>query len=105
MRETGVIPALDVDTIYDVPNTYHKAGLDTEILRHFDLRRLHGAVDLSLWEDIVARIRTPDGLVNIAVVGKYTVLDAYKSLGEALVHGALQIMFKPKSHGSIRSTK
>lgn len=92
VRETGVISALDVDTIYDVPNTYHQAGLDTEILRHFNLLSDAGQqkVDLSLWEDIVARIRAPDGQVNIAVVGKYTVLiDAYKSLGEALVHGAL----------------
>ena len=43
VRETGVISALDVDTIYDVPNTYHQAGLDTEILRHFNFCLMLGS--------------------------------------------------------------
>src|SRR3546814_2897072 len=47
-------------------------------------------IDLARWEDIVRLIRVPEGEVTIAVVGKYTnLLDAYKSLGEALTHGGI----------------
>ena len=46
--------------------------------------------DLSKWVDILERIREPEGEVRIAVVGKYTnLLDAYKSLAEALTHGGI----------------
>jgi len=92
VKESRVIPALDVDTIYDVPNTYHREGLDTEVLRFFGLlgENETGAVDLERWEKIVHGVRAPEGEVTIAVVGKYTVLlDAYKSLAEALTHGGI----------------
>ncbi len=91
VREERVIPALDVSTIYEVPITYHARGFDTEVLKHFGLRRGEEAeVDLSRWEDIVRRIKSPEGEVNIAIVGKYTNLqDAYMSLGEALTHGGI----------------
>ncbi len=92
VKESRVIPALDVDTIYDVPNTYHREGLDTEVLRFFGLLgdTETSTVDLSRWEKIVHGVRSPEGEVTIAVVGKYTVLlDAYKSLSEALTHGGL----------------
>lgn len=92
VKESRVIPALDVDTIYDVPNTYHREGLDTEVLRFFGLLGDDelGTVDLTRWEDIVQGVRAPEGEVTVAVVGKYTVLlDAYKSLNEALTHGGI----------------
>lgn len=92
VKESRVISALDVDTIYDVPNTYHKEGLDTEVLRYFDLlgEEEEGDVDLSRWTEIVSRVRSPEGSVTIAIVGKYTgLLDAYKSLNEALTHGGI----------------
>lgn len=87
--ESAVIPALDVKTIYEVPLSYHNEGLDVEVLKAFGLA--HGeSPDLSRWEEIVDRIKKPDGEVNIAVVGKYVELpDAYKSLNEALVHGGV----------------
>jgi CTP synthase len=89
VRESAVIPALDADSIYDVPLIYHKEGLDNEVLAHFGLES-QNEPDLSRWEEISARIHNPDGEVTIAVVGKYTVLpDAYKSLMEALVHGGI----------------
>lgn len=82
-----VIEALDVDTIYQVPLSYAKAGLDLQVLNYFGMKHENPA-DLSRWEEIVKHIRSPDKEVNIAVVGKYTALkDAYKSLSEALVHG------------------
>jgi CTP synthase len=71
-----------------VPLVYHREGLDMEICRHFDLPL--NEPDLSVWQDIVHRMGNPEGEVNIAVVGKYTsLLDSYKSLAEALIHGGL----------------
>jgi CTP synthase len=85
----GVIPALDVESIYEVPIRYHEEGLDNQLLRHFGLPH-EREPDLSRWQEIVGRLRRPEGEVTIAVVGKYTGLqDAYKSLGEALTHGGI----------------
>ncbi|HUG62095.1 MAG TPA: CTP synthase [Methylomirabilota bacterium] len=89
VRQSAVIPGLDVGTIYEVPLAYHAEGLDAEVLAAFGITDAR-APNLSRWEAIVQRIKNPEGAVNIAVVGKYTVLkDAYKSLIEALVHGGI----------------
>jgi CTP synthase len=81
-----VIPALDVSSIYQVPISYHKEGLDEQVLRYFDMAA--PAPNLSKWESIVHKIAHPEGEVTIGVVGKYTaLLDSYKSLSEALTHG------------------
>jgi CTP synthase len=88
VREEAVVPALDVKSIYQVPISYHKQGLDTEVCRHFNLDAPEP--DLSAWEEVVQRATAPEGEVTIAVVGKYTgLLDAYKSLAEALAHGGI----------------
>jgi CTP synthase len=88
LRESRVIPALDVDTIYDVPNAYHAEGFDREVCSHFGIEAPEPR--LGQWQTIVSRIRKPEGEVNIAVVGKYTHLkDSYKSLAEALSHGGI----------------
>ena len=89
VRESAVIQAMDVDTIYDVPHAYHAEGLDSEVLAVFGIK---GAVepDLTKWKTITHNIREPEGDVTIAIVGKYTGLkDAYKSLNESLVHGGI----------------
>jgi CTP synthase len=84
-----VIPALDVKTIYEVPLTYHAEGLDTQVLDCFGIKDAKEP-DLTIWKDVVRRIKEPQGEVNIAVIGKYTNLaDSYKSLNEALVHGGI----------------
>ena len=89
VRPESVIPALDADSIYDVPLQYHAEGLDREVLRHFNLS-FYEEPDLGRWDRIMQAIRNPEGEVTIAVVGKYTnLLDAYKSLSEALVHGGI----------------
>ena len=89
VRQEAVIPALDVDTIYQAPISYHEAGLDTQVLSRFGMNDAP-APDLSRWLTIADRIRRPEGEVNIAVVGKYTgLIDAYKSLVEALTHGGI----------------
>ena len=89
IRPESVVPALDVDTIYQVPIDYHDDGFDSQVLHHFGLEA-KTKLDLDAWRQIVSRIRVPDGEVKIAVVGKYTDLpDAYKSLSEALSHGGI----------------
>jgi CTP synthase len=88
LRESRVIPAIDVDTIYAVPGAYHAEGFDREVCTHFGLDAPEP--DLSRWDEIVSRIRRPEGEVKIAIVGKYThLLDSYKSLSEAMTHGGI----------------
>jgi CTP synthase len=88
LREQRVIPALDVDTIYAVPGAYHAEGFDREVCAHFGVAAPEP--DLSRWDEIVSRIRRPEGEVTIAVIGKYTHLpDSYKSLAEAMTHGGI----------------
>ncbi len=91
VRSTAVIEARDVRTIYEVPLTYYEQGFDREVLRHFKLPT-DNIPDLSGWRRLVDRIMRPaEGEVSIAIVGKYTgLLDAYKSLQEALTHGGIQ---------------
>ena len=89
VRPSAVIQALDVKSIYDVPRAYHHEGLDREVLEIFGFKDVREP-DLGRWTEIMSRITQPEGEVNIAVVGKYTgLLDAYKSLQEALVHGGI----------------
>ena len=89
VREDNVIAATDVETIYQVPLSYHAQGFDTQVMRYFGIADAP-APDLSGWERIVKHTLTPEGEVAIAVVGKYTGLrDAYKSLFEALTHGGV----------------
>jgi CTP synthase len=89
VRPERVIEARDVDTIYQVPIAYHAEGFDREICRYFDLPD-QPEPPLERWQDIVRSVREPEGEVTIAVVGKYTILlDAYKSLAEALTHGGI----------------
>jgi CTP synthase len=89
VRVEAVIAALDVDTIYAVPISYHAEGMDGEVLRHFGLPS-EQEPELGRWRDIVERVHSPEGEVRIAVVGKYTnLLDSYKSLSEALAHGGI----------------
>ena len=88
LRESRVIPALDVDTIYAVPGAYHAEGFDREVCEHFGLDGTEP--DLERWEEVVSRIYKPEGRVTIAIVGKYTHLpDSYKSLAEAMTHGGI----------------
>src|SRR6516162_5155072 len=89
VRPSAVIEARDADNIYAVPEAYHQAGLDREVLAAFGIEA-QGEPDLARWRLINERIRNPEGDVTIAIVGKYTGLkDAYKSLIEALSHGGI----------------
>jgi CTP synthase len=88
IREERVIQALDVDTIYQVPIAYHEEGFDAAVCDYFGIAS--PPVKLERWQSIVNTVRKPEGEVTIAVVGKYiNLLDAYKSLAEALTHGGI----------------
>ena len=94
LRAENVIAALDVANIYQVPLSYSKEGLDAAVCRHFGLDASH-APDLSKWEQIAYTVSHPQGEVKIAVVGKYiSLLEAYKSLNEALTHGGIANQYK-----------
>lgn len=91
VKETAVISAQDVDTIYDVPLAFHEQGLDDLIVTQLQLGTHAAQVDLAEWRNLVATIREPSGgETSIAIVGKYVELeDSYKSLREALTHGGV----------------
>jgi CTP synthase len=91
VKESAVISAQDVDTIYEVPLAFHEQGLDDLIVSQLGLETKAPQVDLSEWRNLVATIREPSGgEASIAIVGKYVELeDSYKSLREALTHGGV----------------
>ncbi len=96
IREENVIAALDVKSIYQVPIAYSHEGMDTQVCKHFGIE-CKTAPDLSKWEKIMETITHPEGEVRVAVVGKYTqLLEAYKSLNEALTHGGIANKYKVK---------
>jgi CTP synthase len=89
VRESAVIEARDVASIYAVPAAYHEAGLDREVLAAFGIEPAPRP-NLARWGSVTEAVENPEGEVTIAVVGKYTGMkDAYKSLIEALAHGGI----------------
>jgi CTP synthase len=94
VEERAVIPLLDADTIYRIPGALHDMGLDDFVLERFNLDCPQA--DLSEWDDVLERnFCEPVGTVRVAMVGKYMdLLDAYKSLNEALDHASLQTRAK-----------
>jgi CTP synthase len=88
VEEGAVITAKDVACIYEVPLVFAQEGVDSLVLRYLHLQA--GERKLGDWEEIVRRVYNPKDEVNIGIVGKYVEYeDSYKSLKEALVHGAL----------------
>jgi CTP synthase len=88
LEERAVIAAKDVDSIYEVPLTFAKEGVDALVLKYLHIEAKEP--DLTRWEKLVERCYNPKDEVSIAIVGKYVEYeDSYKSLKEALVHGAL----------------
>jgi CTP synthase len=89
VNSEAVIQAIDVKSIYEVPLCFKKEGLDKLIVRFLNLKCDDGS--LSDWDrGVVSRLKASSKEVVIAVVGKYITLpDAYKSVYEALLHGAI----------------
>ena len=86
----NVIPAMNANSIYEVPSLYCKAGLDTALLNELGYDHKKYPLKLSAWDEVVKKFKNTTNEVTIGVVGKYTDLkDSYKSLNEALIHGGL----------------
>ncbi|OQX90302.1 MAG: CTP synthetase [Candidatus Coatesbacteria bacterium 4484_99] len=84
----AVIEARDTDNIYSIPMKFRDECLDEIILEK--LRIDATSAELSKWREMLEIMRSPEGEVEIAVVGKYTTLhDSYKSIIEALAHGGI----------------
>jgi CTP synthase len=88
VEEEAVITAKDVASIYEVPLVFSREGVDTLALKYLHLEAKER--DLKDWEQLVHKVYNPKDEVHIGIVGKYVEYeDSYKSLKEALVHGAL----------------
>ena len=88
VEERAVIGATTVPSIYEVPLRFAEEGLDTLILKYLHKDAAEG--NLAAWKDLVERCYHPKDHVSIAIVGKYVEYeDSYKSLKEALTHGAI----------------
>jgi CTP synthase len=88
VEDEAVVTAKDVASIYEVPLVFAREGVDTLVLRY--LRMEAKQPDMARWEDLMHRIYNPKDEVHIGIVGKYVEYeDSYKSLKEALVHGAV----------------
>ncbi len=87
--EGAVIESRDVPSIYEIPLRFHEQGLDERVMLRLGILGKRSP-DLTVWREMVQRIRHPKERVKIAVVGKYTQLaDSYKSVAEALGHGGI----------------
>jgi len=88
VEEQAVITAKDVASVYEVPLVFARENVDTLALKYLHITAPER--DLSRWEELVHRIYNPKDEVRVAIVGKYVEYeDSYKSLKEALIHGAL----------------
>jgi len=89
----AVIPLQDADSIYRIPNALKQRGLDDLIVEKFGLQC--GPADLSEWDRVVDGALNPEKEITIAMVGKYMeLIDAYKSLNEALDHAGINTRTK-----------
>jgi CTP synthase len=88
----GIIEAIDVESVYEVPLVFKKEGLDRLLIRLLGLKPKKRPIGTKRdeWRDFVERIRRPQARTRIAIAGKYIKLhDAYKSIIEALIHGGI----------------
>ncbi|MEX2263265.1 MAG: CTP synthase [Bryobacteraceae bacterium] len=93
----AVITARDVESVYEVPVVFAHQGVDEKILRLLKLEAKPR--DLTHWSAMLDRLRNPSDEVSIAIVGKYVDYeDSYKSLKEALIHGALAHNLRANVH-------
>ncbi len=84
----AVITAIDVDSIYELPLSLHKEGIDTKILELLNIWT--GKPNIAPWEELAHKIKNPKDTITIAITGKYVDLtESYKSLHESLIHGGV----------------
>jgi CTP synthase len=94
----SVITASDVSSVYEVPLVFAEQGVDETVLKLLKLPSPHDR-DLGRWTGMLERMQNPEDEVEIGLVGKYVEYeDSYKSLKEALLHGALAHRLKVNIH-------
>jgi CTP synthase len=95
VEERAVVPLQDASSIYKIPRMLHERGLDNIIVERFNLDC--GDADLAEWDEVVEAEVSPQREITIAMVGKYMeLLDAYKSLIEAIKHAGIHHRTKVK---------
>lgn len=95
VEERAVIPLQDASSIYEIPRMLHEQKLDQIIVERFALEC--NEADLGEWQQVVEAEASPEHEISIAMVGKYMeLLDAYKSLIEALKHAGIRNRIKVK---------
>lgn len=95
VEQRAVIPLMDASTIYQVPRMLHEWHLDQFVVERFSLDVADA--DLAEWDRVVSGQLHAEGEVKIAMVGKYMeLIDAYKSLNEALIHAGIHNNIKVK---------
>lgn len=93
VEERAVVPLPDAETIYAIPRLLSEQGLDQIILDRFGVEAPDA--DLSEWDSVVDGKLNPENTVTVAMVGKYMdLIDAYKSLIEALTHAGIHARTK-----------
>lgn len=86
----AVIQTVDASSIYEVPLLLEDQGLAEIVVQRLNLSCSANPPDLDEWRDMVARMKTLQGMTTIGLVGKYVSLpDAYFSVSEALRHAGL----------------
>lgn len=89
IKKEGIIEAINVESIYEIPLIFKKQGLDELIIKLLNLDC--GESNLEEWKTILNKIYHPKKEIYIGVVGKYVSLkDAYISITEALLHGGIE---------------
>ena len=95
VNSESVIAALDAENIYQVPLQYHEEGFDHQVCKYFGIE--NPATGLDLWHNLIDSIKNSKDKVRIGIVGKYVqLLDAYKSLIQALAHGGIKHQVIPE---------
>jgi CTP synthase len=88
VKKSNVFQSIDLDSIYKVPLEFHKQGVDQKIIEELGIWA--SEPNVSDLEKVVYNFENPTTTVNIGIVGKYTeLIESYKSLDEALRHGAI----------------
>jgi CTP synthase len=86
VEPNSVITAQDVESVYEIPLLFHQEGLDERLIEVLNIWT--GAPRLEVWEKLVHSLKNPQDRVEIGIIGKYVnLVESYKSLHEALVHG------------------
>jgi len=93
----SVIQSQDLPSIYEVPVNMQRQGLDTAILKKMGITPA-AAPELGPWREFLEKRKQARDIIDIALVGKYDLQDAYKSILESLAHAGTYNNRKVRTH-------